>query len=368
MLNLKVIQARFGDCMILEFGDEQEPHYMLIDGGPGGTYRDHLRHELEKISSAGGQLDLVVLSHTDADHIVGLLDLTEELKENKADGTDPLIGIEELWANTFSRTISKGNNIKNALQNMLANVNNLSSVLPHGNLAFQSILQGDTLRRNALLLEIPLNDATNEDTITYDTVKEPVTMPGIKMKIIGPNEENLESLREEWLDWIRKNEPNVFSTNRELLSQIDRSVPNLSSIMFLLESDGKTILFTGDGRGDFILDGLKNADLMDEEGTIQLDVFKVPHHGSIRNTTKDFFTRVKADKYVISGDGRHHNPGIETLSWIVECAYEQGRPIEIVCTNQTDATKKLEEKYPAGEYGYEMRYLPEEDHSLEIRL
>jgi len=62
MLTLKVVQAKFGDCMILKFGDSQKPHYMLIDGGPGGTYRDHLRHELEKISSAGGQLDLVVLS------------------------------------------------------------------------------------------------------------------------------------------------------------------------------------------------------------------------------------------------------------------------------------------------------------------
>jgi len=251
---------------------------------------------------------------------------------------------------------------------MLANVNNLSSVMPHGNLAFQSILQGDTLRRNALLLEIPLNDATNEDIITYDSVKEPVTMPGIKMKIIGPNEENLESLREEWLDWIRKNEPNVFTTDRQLLSQIDRSVPNLSSIMFLLESDGKTILFTGDGRGDFILEGLEKAKLMDENGSLHVNVFKVPHHGSIRNTTRDFFTRVTADKYVVSGDGRHDNPGLTTLSWIVESAHEQSRSIEIVCTNQTDATKTLEEKYPAGEFGYEMRYLPEEDHSLEIRL
>lgn len=366
MLHLKVLQAKFGDCLILEFGNEQNPKYMLIDGGPGGVYQDHLKHELEEIKSSGGKLDLVVLSHIDADHIVGLLDLTEELKENQADGTDPFIEIDRLWANTFSGTIAKGNNLKNALQQMLMNVNNLASAIPSGNLALQSIRQGDILRRNAMLLNIPINDIVNQDVITADKVEKPLEIDNIKFTMIGPNEENLEKLREEWKDWIRKNEPNVLTTDRELLSNIDRSVPNLSSIMFLLESEGNTILFTGDGRGDFILDGLQKANLTDEDGNIHVDVFKAPHHGSIRNTTREFFMRVTADKYVISGDGRHHNPGFDTLAWIVECAREQERNIELICTNKTDATEKIEHEFPANEYGYKMSYLPADAHSMEI--
>lgn len=366
MLILKIVQAKFGDCLIVKFGDDQNAKHMLIDGGPGGVYRDYLKDELEQIKSSGGQLDLVILSHIDGDHIVGLLDLTEELKENMADDAEPLIDVKELWANTFSNTISKGNNLKNALQNMLNNVNNLSSTLPSGNLAVQSIRQGDILRRNALLLDIPINGITDQDIISLDTVKESVEMDNVKMNIIGPNEENLEKLREEWYEWIRKNEPNVLTTDRELLSKIDRSVPNLSSIMFLLEAEGNTILFTGDGRGDFILNGLEKAGLMDDNGTVHVDVFKAPHHGSIRNATRDFFNRVTADKYVISGDGRHDNPGFKTLSWIVECAHEQGREIELICTNKTEATEKIEEEYPASEYGYQMNYLPEESQSMDV--
>lgn len=368
MLTLKIVQAKYGDCLIVKYGDDENPHHMLIDGGPGGVYRDHLKHELEQIKASGGQLDLVVLSHIDGDHIVGLLDLTEELKENMADGTDPLIEVKELWTNTFSNTISKGNNLKNALQNMLNNVNNLSSTLPSGNLAVQSIRQGDTLRRNALLLDIPINSITDQDIISLDTVQDPVEMSNINLKIIGPNEENLEKLREEWHEWIRKNEPNVLTTDQELLSKIDRSVPNLSSVMFLLDADGNTILFTGDGRGDFILEGLETAQLLDDNGSIHVDIFKAPHHGSIRNTTREFFNKVTADKYVISGDGRHDNPGFETLSWIVECAHEQGRNIELICTNKTEATERIEKEFPADEFGYQITYMPEEAHSLDIRF
>jgi len=366
MLLLKVVQAKFGDCLIVKFGDDQNPKHMLIDGGPEEIYPNHLRHELEKINKAGGRLDVVILSHIDGDHITGLLDLTEELKENKADGLNPIIEVSEVWANTFSNTISRENNLKHALQNMLANVNSLSSVLPSGNLALQSILQGDTLRRNVMLLDVPLNNVSGQDIISAETIKESIKLDNINLTIIGPNKENLDKLRKEWFEWIRKNEPSVLTSDRELLSQIDRSVPNLSSIMFLLESEGKTILFTGDGRGDFILEGLQKAQLLDKKGTIHVDVFKAPHHGSIRNTTKDFFTRVTADKYVISGDGRYNNPGFETLSWIVESAHDQGRKIEIVCTNKTDATRKIEHEYSADEYDYQFRYMPEGDHSMDV--
>lgn len=368
MLTLKVIQAKYGDCLLLIFGQKENPKYLLIDGGPAGVYHDHLRGELAKIKASGGKLELMVLSHVDGDHIVGLLDLTEELKENAADGEEPVIEIKELWMNSFSQSIAKGNNLKNALQNMLANVNNLSSTLPSGNLALLSILQGDTLRRNALLLNIPQNQITQNEIISYETIQEPITIENIKLRIIGPNEENLTKLRQEWHEWIRKNESKVMSTDRELLHQMDRSVPNLSSIMFLLEAEGKTILFTGDGRGDFILEGLQKAGLLDEQGSLHVDVFKVPHHGSIRNTTQDFFRKVTADTYVISADGRHHNPDFETLTWIVTCAKEQGRTTELICTNKTESSERLEKEFPAAAYNYTLQYIPKEDHSLEISL
>lgn len=368
MFKLRVVQAKFGDCLIVEYGDKENSKYMLIDGGPGGVYPGSLRSELLKIKNNGGQIDLMVLSHIDGDHIVGLIDLLEELKQNVADEEDPVIKINELWINSFSQTISRGNNLTKAIQNMFKNVNNVASTMPESHLAIQSVLQGDTLRRNAKLLNIPINQLSKNEIISCETISECITLDNIKVTIIGPNKTNLEKLQKEWIEWIRKNEAKVMTADRELLKQLDKSVPNLSSIMFLMESDGKTILFTGDGRGDFIIEGLEKAKLLNGEGKLHVDVFKVPHHGSVRNSTEDFFDKVIADIYIISADGRHDNPDFETLSWIVTSAKKQGRKVKLICTNETDSSEKLLKDFPQPEFGYELEYLPKGETSMELLL
>ena len=97
---------------------------------------------------------------------------------------------------------------------------------------------------------------------------------------------------------------------------MDRSVYNLASIVVLVEADGKRILLTGDGRGDHTLEGLEKAKLMDAKGRIELDVLKMPHHGSVRNVEETYFERIRAKHYVISADGKFDNPDVETLEMI----------------------------------------------------
>jgi beta-lactamase superfamily II metal-dependent hydrolase len=45
---------------------------------------------------------------------------------------------------------------------------------------------------------------------------------------------------------------------------------------------------------------------------IHVDLLKVQHHGSNHSTTQDFFERVTADHYVISGNGKHGIPSRRT--------------------------------------------------------
>jgi hypothetical protein len=59
-----------------------------------------------------------------------------------------------------------------------------------------------------------------------------------------------------------------------LTAMADNSIPNLSSIMLLAKADGKTILFTGDVRGDHLIQGLNQTGLLDTEGKIHVDVLK----------------------------------------------------------------------------------------------
>jgi hypothetical protein len=59
--------------------------------------------------------------------------------------------------------------------------------------------------------------------------------------------------------------------------------------------------------------------LLDKQGKFHVDVLKVPHHGSDRNISSEFFNTVIADYYVISANGGDDNPSIDTLKWIIEC-------------------------------------------------
>lgn len=368
MFTLRVVQAKFGDCLLVIYGTKEKPKYMLIDGGPGGVYPNHLRPELEKISEAGGELELVVLSHIDGDHIVGLINLMNELIEQQADEASPIINVKGLWMNAFSNSIDKSNQLVPAVQSLFAKVQNIKSTMPEGELAFLSIPQGNTLMRSSMILGIPVNEVVDSKVLSADTMPDPLPMDNITLTIIGPNEENLRKLEEEWKEWIRKNEAKIMLSDPEIMANADKSVPNLSSIMFLMESGGKTILFTGDGRGDFILEGLEKKGLMNKEGKIHVDVFKVPHHGSIRNATAEFFDLVTADTYILSGDGHHGNPEFGTMQWIVESAKAQDRQIELICTNETEDTKKLEKEFPPKDFGYRLTYLDKETNSLDIDL
>jgi beta-lactamase superfamily II metal-dependent hydrolase len=125
-------------------------------------------------------------------------------------------------------------------------------------------------------------------------------------------------------------------------------------------------LLTGDGRGDHLLQGLERAGLLSPEGTLHVDLLKVPHHGSDRNVTKEFFETVTADIYVVSANGKHDNPDLITLKWMVEAAKEQGRAIEIFATNQTPSTLELVDECDPDEFGYRLIEMEEGADSITV--
>lgn len=364
MLRLHLIQAEFGDSLLLEAGTTDERTYILIDGGPGDTFEDHLRSKLDDI--AGDDLRLVVLSHVDRDHVTGLLDLVAELRRQAADGESELVRIAELWHNSFGDTIGQGTDIQARLQALSA----VSAAVrqaegPIGN-AVNGIAEGNQLRVQALAHGIPLNAVTGGDPISPDGLPAPVGVGPVQLRIVGPTPANLEALRGEWIEWLEEFEGEV--DDPVVAAMADGSIPNLSSITFVAEAEGRRILFTGDARGDHLLEGLGAAGLLDAEGRIHVDLLKLPHHGSDRNVNRTFFLDVTADIYAISANGLHDNPDMATLIWIVEAAREQDREIEIVCTNRTDSTRKLLDDYDPDEYGYEMRFLSSGAHSTVVEL
>jgi hypothetical protein len=297
------------------------------------------------------------VSHVDNDHIIGLLDLMAEIREQRSNSKPETISINGLWYNAFSQTIGSGNDIEDRLKVLLANANKTGYVMAATDNAVKGIKEGHQLRLAAMNVGIPINSEFNTLPITVEDASEPIVLGKLRMNIVGPTQKNLEELRKKWLEWLDKHEDAITAGGDPLLAAMaDKSIPNLSSVMILCEVDGKTILLTGDGRGDHLLQGLTQANLLTtgEEGSLHVDVLKVPHHGSERNVTKKFFKTITADKYVISANGKDDNPDLSTLVWIVETAKEDERSIELVVTNETPSTQSLIKEYNPDKYGYKL--------------
>lgn len=366
MFKVRMIQAEFGDCFLLEYGSATSPRFLLIDGGPPDTFESHLRGELEPIAAAGHGLDLVMLSHVDNDHVVGLLDLLAALRADDAadsTGASRLIQIGGLWHNSFTRTID----VNGALAPRLRAVSsNAVSVLAAE--ATQGVAEGHALRLAARALHLPINADFPDDLVCADDAPRPIVLDNLSLTVVGPTQANLDELRTKWAEWLAAHEQAIADGDLQVLANSDRSIPNLSSIMVLAEADGRSLLLTGDGRSDHLLQGLRQVGRLDTAGRCHVDVLKVAHHGSERNATRSFFRKVTADRYLISANGRDGNPDSPTLAWIVEEAAAAGREIEIVVSNQTPSTDKLLRDFDPDANRYTLTILPPADSSLTLVL
>lgn len=361
MFKLHAVNAFCGDCLLLEYGTPAEPAFVLVDGGPKDTWLRHLQAVLRAVKQRGKDLELVILSHVDNDHVIGLVDYFSELQAQTAgSGLPPA---KALWHNSFNGTLDPGGTLEARFKNMMTGVR--AQAMGSAANAVNGIAEGNSLRLKALALQLPINPNGTGGLLTVDTAGAPWQSANLVLRIVGPTQANLVALRDEWKDWLDTHEAD---TDPYVMANADRSIPNLSSIAVLAEADGKRLLLTGDGRSDHLLAGLGQANLLDANGGIHVDVLKLAHHGSDRNVTRTFFKKVTADVYVASADGTNDNPDLATLIWIVEAAQAAGRTIRIVVTNETDSTKKLEAEYPPSAYGYTLEVRSPAADAVEVTL
>ncbi|MBM3393884.1 MAG: MBL fold metallo-hydrolase [Betaproteobacteria bacterium] len=97
MLRIEMLAARHGDCLCVEYGEDSNPYRILIDGGPGFAY-PALRARLLQIPANKRRVDLMVVTHIDADHIEGAIKLLGD--------ADLDLAIGDLWYNGHSQLTS----------------------------------------------------------------------------------------------------------------------------------------------------------------------------------------------------------------------------------------------------------------------
>lgn len=357
MIKLHVIQAKFGDCFLLEYGEETSPSFMLIDGGPKDVHKYYLAPALKQLMKGHDTIDDVVISHVDNDHIIGVLDLLTALQKELNTGLTPSLTIGELWFNSFSNTIgTKDIESRIGKINRVAAMNNVR--MEAMSMALNGIREGSQVIKRTAYLNIPVNKEASNGFYLAAKNNPVIEKANLEITVVGPTITNLKKLQVEWEEWVKKNEQQIADGKytKEVAMAMDRSVPNFSSIVLLIKADGKTILLTGDCRGDHLQQGLIETGLS-TDGKLQVDILKVPHHGSMRNCKQQFFREVTANTYIISADGTNDNPDTELLYWIVEAAKAAGRKIKLVFTNETESTAALLEKYKPEENGYEVEFL-----------
>jgi ribonuclease BN (tRNA processing enzyme) len=347
---------------------------MLVDGGTSQTYEKDLKPIVSELSSKRKNLDLVILSHIDNDHVLGLLDLFEDIKKNREAKVE-VIRIGGLWHNSFIDITNKKTDNGTLIQQTFLS-NEFSTIGLDTNTihlpvisALKGIAEGRDLTKLAKSLQIPINPQFGGSLIVAGDKNNSVKIGNMKFSILGPTQKNLDKLRKIWNDWLRKHlSPPSKVSDLQALKILDASVANLSSIMFMVQSQGKNILFTGDGLGEDVIDVLSERGLLDSEGKYHVDVMKVPHHGSERNASREFFDRVTADAYVISANGRDDNPSLATLKWIIESKRKKNKIVKIFLTNRTDKTDNILQKYDQKKFQYRFTFLKSGSHSLEISL
>jgi beta-lactamase superfamily II metal-dependent hydrolase len=359
-MRLTAFQSDKGDCLLLT--DTAGTRHILVDGGMPVSYKAHVAASLGKLRKAGKTIDVVYVSHIDQDHIGGVLRMLDDeaawrvhefqKKKKNAKSKPPSAPrppkVREIWHNGFSDLLK--NNAAPIAKALAA----AAPVLAGSDLAFlreEANRQSDLItsigeaievsrRISPKQLNIPLNPRSDGRLMMLRKNAKPFRIGDLKVTIVGPTEAHLTQLRKEWNAWLRsadgkkrlkkiraaarREEERLGASEFDTLMASLRldaesfgdpdevTTPNLASLTLLVEDDQTSLLLTGDARGDQVVDGLRAAGRL-TSGKFEVDVLKVPHHGSEHNIDSDFVEAVIARDYVFCGNGFKSNPNRDVV-------------------------------------------------------
>jgi beta-lactamase superfamily II metal-dependent hydrolase len=331
VISIELLPAAHGDSIWIEYGPEQQIRRVLIDGGPARAYEAGLRRRIDSAPEGERALELMVVTHIDADHIDGALIMLQEREALH-------VPIKEMWFNGWPQ-------------------------LPKTDRETFMPIQGEFLD-SLITLDAALKENWNRRFGNLAVVV-PASGPlpqikldgGATLTLLGPTAESLVRLRRRWSAAIRDFSPgDVDEAMRRLRERRDyrppdapavfaakqygddRTPPNGSSIAFVFEYGGISLLLAADSHARTLAESLKR--LAEERSTTKLhfDAVKVPHHGSMGNISDDWLQWVDSDQWMISTNGAiFDHPDVATAQLI---AAHCKKP-KILCNYQSASTERL---------------------------
>lgn len=351
MFSIEMLPAGNGDALWIEYGPEgaARPFRLLIDGGTAPTY-DFLRARIAALPKDQRRFELLVVTHVDADHIEGAVRLLQDESLNLEFG--------DVWFNGWKH-----------LQ--------------------PDVLGGPAGEVLGMLLEtkaIPWNHLFGDKAVIVppDGELSPVPLPGgLHLTLLGPTRRELDRLRPVWEKQVRVEGmvPGVVKDAQDYLARTprlrvppdllgglaaavkdlartpfdpDTSEPNGSSITLLAEFDRKTAVLAGDAHGGVMEGGVRR--LLQERAVdhLEIDAFKLPHHGSKHNVSPGVVPLLPAARYLFSSNGaRFGHPDPEAVARILVA--KTGDP-QLHFNYRTEHNEMWDDADLMHQHGYEVRY------------
>lgn len=320
IFRITMLEAQDGDCFLVEIGEAASPCRLLIDGGRSQA-APSIKNLLESLPRRDRPpVDVLVLTHVDADHIEGLLKLLAgETSSHFGDvwfnGRPQMAAVHGI---ALPQRLAADDDAARETADVLSVVQGL---------AFGELVARHRMQWNGAFGGAPAMTVTGEPLPAVDLAG------GAVLTLFGPPAEKLRAFAPEWDEAVlqatrdavltlraeRPHEKVTPATLRALADSNDRpdkTRPNGSSIAFAIEYQGKRALFAADAHPDDLAKALRRY-APDGKRAV-FDLVKAAHHGSARNNTSELMRCLEAPLWLISTDGsRHQHPDPEAMARIV---------------------------------------------------
>jgi beta-lactamase superfamily II metal-dependent hydrolase len=290
VFRLHVLPAGNGDALIVEYGTTVRTRRILVDGGVANT-----APAVQKFLGPSAALQLLVVTHIDNDHIAGVLNLIDS-----ANPPQP----KDLWYNGYRH-------------------------LPGSDAEAMGPVQGERLTKLIEKHHYCWNGEFGGNAVAVSAPPRPITLDGeLACTVLSPTLDQLKTLRQRstWTQVVQQAgldpdvevpvEPPAPAPGVERMGPLnidtlanarttpDTAAANGSSIALLLEFAGRRCLLAGDAHPGVLIATID--EIVGAGNALEVDVFKLPHHGSKANVTAELVQRVPAHTYVFSTDGSGH--------------------------------------------------------------
>lgn len=399
-MDIIMYQAKNGDAFGLQVYEtdtsgKTKTEYMQIDAGPAGTYSSAIKGRVPD------RVKVLVGTHIDEDHIGGAVQMISAKD----------VSFGELWFNSPYLTLApaatrqecSGRTAGGNETQSPDGADSLAEDLPvtamdsAEGLPSRSRAPAATLDQSGLVLES--DPGLEDDEPAWQSLRDAfgLTCEALKRNIpvvarsamnpagsecqllsvatakaLAPSIDNLANFFAAMPALVPIDPFPVF--NRPEICNRSSIVIKVATPVFADLNTGTipTMLFTADAfnKSPPDLPRTYQPDIFEALGMQQGDnsqmhftFLKVPHHGSELTDTSEFYRRVRARYYLISGDYRDNkvHPSAEVLIWIITLgrAMINGvrSPLTIYLTEYSEQAQDVVDDYPPDNFNYEMYYL-----------